>query len=372
MLLQINGSIAAPRGFRAGGYGGYGLITCGLPAVCAGVFGKNKGLSAPASWSSFLIEQGDFCQAILLCGTVAGICVGDEGYADAVRLAFLAGQAVGISSEKVLFAAAGEAGVRFHMEEAEDAILRLGRTLSPEEGAGESVAASISADGETAEIAVEFDIGEKKARIGGVCRRGEAFGILTTDAAISKEMLQRALRADAEDTFFMAMADGSRGSDCILCAASGMAGNKRITEEDGDYTAFCAALRHVTSFLARRMATRGKLVEISVQNAADKQTASLLARAAAKSVPLRTGISAGKADWESLLYALLETEAVFDPGLLDINLRSAAGSISLLRNGLAVPKEGDIDTILSQPAVTFAIDVKNGNGSAVAYAGVAE
>jgi len=371
MLLQIDGSVTAPRGFRASGDGTYALITCGLPAVCSGVFAKNRVLSAPVKWTSFLTEQYDTAQAIFICGNKSGIAVGDEGYADTVQLAEEAAAAIGISPEKVLLAAAGAAGVRFSPEEAAEAVAALTRTLSSEDGAGESVGIAVAPDGEAVELAVEFDIGEKRVRLGGVCRRGEAFALLTTDAAISKEMLDRALRADAEETFFMAMPDGSRGGDCILCAASGMAGNKRVCEEDASYAAFCAALRHVTAYLAKRVATTGRLLEVTVQNAADKQTASTLARAGAASVPLRRKAGAGEADFASLLAALGETDADFDPALVDISLRSTAGSVQLVRNGLALAAE-DTASVFEAATVSYIVDVKNGNASACSYAGFIE
>ncbi len=365
MLLQISGSITAPRGFRAAGYGDYALITCGLPAVCSGVYGKNRVLSAPVKWTSFLTEQYETAQAVFLCAGASGACVGDAGYEGTVRMAQIAASAIGLPAEKVLLAASGEAGVPFQEAEIEAAAATLARSLSSEEG-GMAAAASVSASGEAAEMAVEFDIGDKKVRLGGICQSGKPFAILTTDAAISKEMLDRALKADAEETFFMAMPDGPRAGDCVLCAASGMAGNKRITEEDTAYAAFCAALRHVTGFLAKRAASPGRLLEVTVQNAVDKQAASVLARAGAASVPLRMAVGVDIADWASLLYAFGGTDVPFDPALIDISIKSTAGSAQLVRSGLAVFPE-NVETVFDAPGVTFVADMKNGNASATAW-----
>lgn len=366
MLLQIEGSITAPRGFRAAGYGAYALVVCGLPAVVSGVFGKNRILSAPAKWTSFLTEQYETAQGFFLCGSISGACIGDEGYAGMVQMAETVGSAIGISAEKVLLAAAGKAGIPFDMEETKDAAESLVRVLSSENEGGTSAAQSIAAYGEGVEIAVEFDIGDKKARIGGICRSGKAFALITTDVSISKEMLDRALRADTEETFFMATPDGFRPGDCILCASSGMAGNPRITEENDDYGVFCAALRHVTSFLAKRTASPEMLLEITVQNAVDKPSAMLLARTAAASVPLRTAAGAFVADWASLLFAFGETDVPFDPNLIDINLKSTAGSTQLVRNGIPLFPE-DVADIFEASVVTFVADMKNGNASATAW-----
>ncbi|MBE7024710.1 MAG: hypothetical protein E7408_01475 [Ruminococcaceae bacterium] len=366
MLLQISGGITAARGFRAGGYGAYALVTCGLPAVCSGVYGRNRIVSAPEKWSSFLTEQYDTAQAVFLSGSIAGTAVGEEGYALAVQMAETVAAAVGVPSEKVLLAATGEAGVLFSMEESGEAAKNLAQELSGEESGSYAAMQALSAHGEGAEIAVEFDVGDKKVRLGGICRCGKPLILLTTDLAISKEMLDRALRADAEETFFMAMPDGARAGDCVLCLASGVAGNKRITDEDGAYSAFCAALRHVTAFLAKRAASGKRLLEVTVQNAADKQVAAVLARAGAASVPLRMAAGANTADWTSLLYAFGETDAPFDPDLIDVSLRSTAGSVQLVRSGRALFPAG-IETVFDTGAVTFVADIKNGNASATAW-----
>ncbi|MBQ7033188.1 MAG: bifunctional ornithine acetyltransferase/N-acetylglutamate synthase [Clostridia bacterium] len=366
MLLQISGGCTAARGFRAGGYGAYALLACGLPAVCSGVYGKNRITSAPEKWSSFITEQYETAQAVFLCGSTAGTAVGDAGYALAVQMAELAASSLGLPPEKVLLAAAGKAGTHFSMEEAEDAAASLARVLSGEADGSAAAALALSPFDDGTEIAVEFDLGDKKARLGGICRRGKPLALITTDAAISKEMLDRALRADAEETFFMAMPDGARPGDCVLCLASGMAGNKKITEEDAAYSAFCAALRHVTSYLAKSAASLGRLLEITVQNAVDKSSAGTLARAAAASVPLRTAAGVDTADWASLLYAFGETDVPFDPNLLDISLRSTAGSVQLLRSGLALFPD-DVEAVFDAPTVTFLADMKNGNASATAW-----
>ena len=371
MLMQISGGITAPRGFRAGGYGAYALVTCGLPAVCSGVFGKNRIVSAPEKWSSFLTEQYDTAQAVFLCGNNAGTCVGDEGYALAVQMAETVAGVVGISSEKVLLAANGEAGVLFSAEESEVAAKTLVPALSGEEAGSTAALEALAAGGQGAEIAVEFDVGDKKVRLGGICRLGKPLILLTTDLSISKEMLDRALRADAEETFFMAMPDGARAGDCILCLASGVAGNKRITEEDGAYSAFCAALRHITGFLAKRAATGGRLLEVTVQNAADKQAAGTLARAGAASVPVRMAAGENRADWSGLLNAFGRADVSFDPELIDVSLRSSTGSAQLVRNGRAVFPDG-IEAIFEATAVTLVADVKNGNASATAWSNFIE
>ena len=362
MLLNIEGSVMAPRGFRGAGQGAYGLITCGLPAVCAGVYGKNHIASAPQKWTSFITSRFDVAQALFISGDKSGTFIGEEGYQGAVQLAEGCGKTLSIPSEKVLLLGAGEDGVPFTADEAEDAMAALYGALSGEAEGARSVTKAFCGDAECAEIAVEFDLGDKKARIGGVCRKDRTAAVITTDVAISKEMLERALSADAEETFFMAAPFGLLPGDMVLCMASGMAGNKKITEEDGDYSAFCTALRHVTGYLAKS----GMALEILVNNAADKTSATILSKKAAQSGAVRMAVGEKRTDFASFLSAFGETDVPFDPDLMDMQIRSLSGSAQLVRNGIALFPE-NTEEIFGGGALTLVADMKNGNASAAAF-----
>lgn len=362
MLLKTEGSVVAPRGFRGAGQGAYGLITCGLPAVCAGVYSKNYIESAPRKWSSFITSRFETAQALFISGDCAGTFIGEEGYQGAVQLCEGCGKTLGIPSEKVLLLGAGENGVPFDTAAAEDAQCTLSGALSGDEKGAEAVYSAFCGTASGAEIAVEFDLGDKKARIGGICRKDSTSAIITTDVAISKEMLQMALSADAEETFFKSMPFGLLSGDMILCMASGMAGNKKITEEDGDYSAFCTALRHVTGYLAKS----GMGLEILISNAQDKASAALLSKKAAQSAEVRMAVGEKRPDYACFLSVLGETGEPFDPNLLDVHIRSFGGSAQLVRNGAAVPIE-DTEEIFGGGTVTLVADMKNGNAAASAF-----
>ncbi len=362
MLMKTDGSVMAPRGFRGAGYGAYALITCGLPAVCAGVYGKNHIESAPRKWTSFITSRFDTAQALFISGDRSGAFLGEEGYQGAVQLSEGCAKTLGIPSEKVLLGGAGQDGVPFAAEEAESAMQALSGELSGETDGGDAVFDAFLGDAAGAQIAVEFDLGDKKARIGGMCRKDSTCAILTTDVAISKEMLERALSADAEETFFMSMPFGLLPGDMVLCMASGMAGNKKITEEDGDYSAFCTALRHVTGYLAKS----GMALEILVTGAADKAAATILSKKAAQSAEVRMAAGEKRADFGGFLSALGETEVPFDPSLIDVHIRSVRKSVQLIRNGTALPPE-KTEEIFDGGTVTLVADMKNGNASAQAF-----
>ncbi len=386
MLLQINGGVTAPRGFRAGGvHAGIkpgsekrdmAMIVSDVPAVSAGVYTRNLVKAAPVRWSSFLTNQSDTAQVIVANSGGANACTGDEGYQNAIRMAEKTAQCFGLSQEMVLVASTGVIGKQLPMDRIEDGIELLAKSLGPDEAAATAAAEAImTTDTAKKEIAVEFTLGEKTVRIGGMCKgsgmihpnMGTMLGFITTDASISKEMLQRALHSDVEDTFNMVSVDGDTSTnDTVFLLANGMAGNKRIVDEDADYTVFCAALRHVTSFLAKRIAEDGegatKLLEVTVQNAAQKTDAVVLAKSVAGSSLVKAAMYGNDANWGRVICALGYAGVDFDPELTDITFKSSEGAVQVVRNGMATEYSEEVATrILSAAQVMMNIDIKNGN-----------
>ncbi len=392
MLLQISGGITAPRGWRAGGVNAgikagnqkpdMALLVSDVPAVSAGVYTKNLVKAAPVTWSSFLTGQYETAQAIIVNSGVANACTGDEGYKNAIEMAKKTAECFGLRQEMVLVASTGVIGKQLPMEKITAGIDMLSKSLSAEESAGTLAATAImTTDTEKKEIAVTFTLGDTKVTIGGMCKgsgmihpnMGTMLGFITTDVSISKEMLQRALSSDIEDTFNMVSVDGDTSTnDTVFLLANGMAGNPRITEENADYTKFCAALRHVTSFLAKRIAEDGegatKLLEVVVQNAAQKADAVTLAKSVACSSLVKSAMYGSDANWGRVMCALGYAGVEFDPSLTDITFRSSNGSVQVVRGGMAAEyDEEEATKVLSAPRVSMYIDIKSGNATATAW-----
>jgi glutamate N-acetyltransferase/amino-acid N-acetyltransferase len=196
---------------------------------------------------------------------------------------------------------------------------------------------------------------------------------VTTDAAISQELLLKALQEDVQDTYNMISVDGdtSTNDTCILLA-NGMAGNREITEENEEYRTFCEALRYVNETLAKMMAGDGEgataLFEVTIRGAETKEQAKVLAKSVITSNLTKAAIYGHDANWGRILCAMGYSGAEFDPEKVDLFFESAAGSLQIIRDGVALDYSEETATkILSEPAVTAIADIKMGNKTATAW-----
>ena len=254
--------------------------------------------------------------------------------------------------------------------------------LSETAAAGTLAAESImTTDTVKKEIAVETEIDGKKVTIGGMCKGSgmihpnmcTMLSFVTTDAAISKELLQEALSADVQDTYNMISVDGDTSTnDTCLLLANGLAENPEITEKNADYEEFCKALNFVNETLAKKMAGDGEgataLFEVKIIGAESKEQAKVLSKSVITSSLTKAAIYGHDANWGRILCAMGYSGATFDPEKVDLFFESAAGKMQIIKNGVAVDySEEEATRILSEPAVTAIADVKMGNASATAW-----
>ena len=231
------------------------------------------------------------------------------------------------------------------------------------------------------EIAVEFTIGGKTARIGSMCKGSgmihpnmcTMLSFITTDANISKELLLEALREDVKDTYNMVSVDGdtSTNDSCIILA-NGEAGNEKITEKGEDYETFAKALRLVNETQAKRMAGDGEgataLFEVVVEGADTKETAVTVAKSVVSSSLVKTAIAGNDANWGRIFCAMGYSGAQFDPEIAELRFESKAGSILIAKNGAGVDFDEEIATkILSEPEVSAIINLHQGEAKATAW-----
>jgi glutamate N-acetyltransferase/amino-acid N-acetyltransferase len=231
------------------------------------------------------------------------------------------------------------------------------------------------------EMAVRFRLGDKTVTVGGMAKGSgmihpnmcTMLGFVTTDAAISKELLQEALSEDVVDTFNMISVDGDTSTnDTLLLLANGEAGNEKITEKNEDYRLFCAALHEVTESLAKMLAGDGEgataLFEAHVVHAATKEEARTLAKSVICSSLTKAAIFGHDANWGRILCALGYSGVNFDPERIELSLVSEAGNILIYQNGKASDySEEEATKILSCPAVTALVDMKMGEAEATAW-----
>lgn len=390
-MRQIEGGVTAAKGFWAAGVEAgikykdrkdMALIYSEEPCVAAGTFTSNIVKAAPVQWDRKLVEDSPFVQAVVVNSGIANACTGRQGMECCEAESRYAGELLGIPGEAVLVASTGVIGMQMPVDRIKEGIRRLAGEKSDSLDAGLDAARAImTTDTVPKQIAVEFEIGGRTVTLGGMCKGSgmihpnmcTMLGFLTTDARISKPMLQRALRADVEDSFNMISVDGDTSTnDTLLLLANGLAGNEEIVSEGAAYDAFCRALHFVTVYLARKMAGDGEgataLFETRVVGAATKEDARILAKSVICSSLTKAAIFGHDANFGRILCALGYSGAQFDPENVDLYFRGASGSIHIYGGGVACDySEEEATRILSDPEVTVLVDMHMGQEEAVAW-----
>jgi len=260
------------------------------------------------------------------------------------------------------------------------------RAMAPEldGSAGSGTAASqaiMTTDTKNKEVAVQVEIGGRTVTVGGMCKGSgmihpnmcTMLAFVTTDAAISRELLQEALSQDVIDTYNIISVDGDTSTnDTVLLLANGMAGNAEIAEKNKDYEIFCKALNYVNETLAKKIAGDGEgctaLFEVKVVGAESRAQAATLAKAVITSNLTKAAVFGHDANWGRILCAMGYSGVQFDPEKVDLFFESAAGRIQIIRDGVALPySEEQATKILSEPEATAVADMKLGDAAATAW-----
>ncbi|MDO4344695.1 MAG: bifunctional glutamate N-acetyltransferase/amino-acid acetyltransferase ArgJ [Eubacteriales bacterium] len=390
-MKQIEGGVTAPKGFEAAAAAAgikyenrtdMALIYSKTPCSAAGTFTTNLVKAAPVKWDAGVVKNGGSVHAVIVNSGIANACTGQEGYGYCMETAEAAANALKIPAENVLVASTGVIGMQLPMERIKSGIQLLAASKNAQIESGTAAARAImTTDTEKKEIAVRFELGGKEVTIGGMCKGSgmihpnmcTMLAFLTTDAAISREMLQKALSADVKDTYNMISVDGDTSTnDTALLLANGLAGNPQITEENEDYHTFLKALNMVNTYLARKMAGDGEgataLFTVKVIHAETKEQAAVLAKSVITSSLTKAAIFGHDANWGRILCAMGYSGAQFDPEKVDLTFESAAGSMKIIADGVALDySETEATRILSEEEVIVIADIKMGNAEATAW-----
>lgn len=358
------------------------LIYSEQPCKAAGTFTTNIVKAAPVKWDQQIVKSSAYAQAVVVNAGIANACTGAEGMGYCAETAKAASAALGIPEDAVLVCSTGVIGKQLPMDKLAAGIKAMAPQLDGSLESGTAAAQAImTTDTKKKEVAVQFEVGGKTVTIGGMCKGSgmihpnmcTMLAFVTTDAAISKELLQEALSEDIKDTYNMISVDGDTSTnDTVLLLANGMAGNVEITEKGADYEAFCKALNVVNETLARKMAGDGEgctaLFEVKVVGAESKQQAVVLSKSIITSSLTKAAIYGHDANWGRILCAMGYSGAQFDPEKVDLFFESAAGKLQIIKDGVALDySEEEATRILSEPEVTAIADVKMGDASATAW-----
>jgi glutamate N-acetyltransferase/amino-acid N-acetyltransferase len=389
-MKTLSGGVTAAKGYQAAGfYAGIkkkrkdlALVYSIVPAKGAGTFTTNMVKAAPVKWDMKVTKKSENVQAVILNSGVANACTGKEGDENNLRMAQAVAAAMNIPAEAVYTASTGVIGKQLPIEVIEAGIKMIVGELSDSIEAGSLAAESImTTDTYAKECAVSFMVGEKEVKVGGMAKgsgmihpnMATLLGVVTTDVAISKELLQAALSEDVKNTFNMISVDRDTSTnDSLLLLANGLAGNAEIIEKNEDYDNFCKALNAVTTTLAKMMAADGegatKLLEVTVTGAATKEDAITLSKSIITSNLVKTAVFGNDANWGRILCAMGYSGVTFDPETVDLFIESVDGKLQLVANGMATDYSEEIATkILSAKEVKATADVKMGTASATAW-----
>ena len=390
-MKQINGGVTAAKGYEAAstvagikyqGRTDMALIYSQVPCVSAGTFTTNVVKAAPVKWDRQIVDSGADVQAVVVNSGIANACTGEEGMGYCKETAEAAAKALNIDAAGVLVGSTGVIGMQLPMQKLVDGIQVLaGKKAEGLQSGHDAALAIMTTDTVEKEMAVEIEIGGKTVTIGGMSKGSgmihpnmcTMLAFITTDAAITKEALQKALSEDVEDTYNMISVDGDTSTnDTAILLANGLAGNQEITYASPEYETFKEALHMVNETLAKKMAGDGEgataLFEVKVVGAESIKQAKTLAKSVVCSNLTKAAIAGHDANWGRILCAMGYSGAQFDPEKVDLFFESKAGKLQIIENGVATDYSEELATkILSEPEITATADIKMGDYSATAW-----
>lgn len=388
-MKTIEGGVTAAQGFRAAGMHcgvkstntdkkDLALIFSEAPCTAAGAFTRNEVKAAPVLLSKKQLASGK-ARAVIANSGNANACA-PQDMVNALRMAKLASDALKISQEEIVVASTGVIGQKLNIEAIEKGVSELAKNLSIE-GGDDAAEAIMTTDTVKKQAAVEMTIGGKAVRLGGISKgsgmihpnMGTMLCFITTDAAISVEMLRKALLSCVNVSFNRISVDGDTSTnDTCVVMANGLAGNAEITAENEDYQEFCRGLRHICIKLARMMAADGEgathLISCAVRHARSEQEAETVSKSIIRSPLVKTAIFGTDANWGRILAAAGYSGVKLEPEKCSIAFRSDIGSIKVCENGRGLLFDEDIaKRILSEKEITIDFDMNAGSSEATCW-----
>ncbi len=387
-MKLISGGVCAAKGFKANGVHcgirknqtkkDLAMIVSDVPASAAAVYTTNLVKGAPLQVTRENISNG--IAQVVICNSGNANTCNWNGIQIARDMCDLVEKATGVSAKDVMVASTGVIGQVLDITPIAEHMQELTEGLSYE-GSLSAAQAIMTTDTISKEIAVEFTVGGKVCRMGGIAKgsgmihpnMATMLVFITTDCAISPEMLQKALSHDITNTFNMLSIDGDTSTnDMVTVLANGMAGNDKITAEGEDFATFMKALNTLTISLCRTIAGDGegatKLLECTVSGADTLTAAKTAAKSVICSSLLKAAMFGADANWGRVLCAIGYSGAQVDINKVDVSFRSAKGEIAVCKDGAGIPFSEEIaKEILLEKEIDILISVGDGPYTASAW-----
>lgn len=388
---KINGAIIAPQGFEAAGIRtgvkrrrkDLAIIYTKKPAVAAGVYTTNVVKAAPLLVTKDIVEKATPVNAVIINSGNANACTGAQGLTNAWEMVEKTQKVLNLPARSVLVASTGVIGVQLQMDKILDGIEEIVTQLGTcEQSALNAAEGIMTTDTFVKGVAYEFEISGKTVKIGAIAKgsgmihpnMGTMLGFVTTDAVISKELLQKALSESTKNTYNMISVDGDTSTnDMVVVLANGCAQNKPIeSENSSDYKTFAQALDMVNKHLAKQIVLDGegatKFLEVNIKGAKDEKSAKILAKSVITSNLVKTAFFGEDANWGRILAALGYSGVKFNPEGVSIEFFAQDKTLLLMKDG--TPLEFDEDEaceLLKNKEITINVYMSDGESEASAW-----
>ena len=387
-MEKITGGVTAPKGFLAGG------LHCGVrasqmkkdlamiysqtPCTAAAVYTQNKVYGAPITVTKNNIANG-MAQAMICNSGNANTCNAD-GVEKAEAMCQMTAEALGLSPEDIIIASTGVIGAVLPLEPIAKGIKELAPQLTADGGAL-AAEAIMTTDTKAKEEAYTIEIGGKTVTIGAMAKgsgmihpnMATMLGFLTTVAAITTPMLNKALKLAVDDTFNMVSVDGDTSTnDMVSIMANGMAENPMIEAEGAEFEAFLTVIKEICTSMAKKIAGDGegatKLMECTVNGAPNTPLAKAIAKSIITSSLTKVAMFGADANWGRILCAIGYTEGDFQVDTISVDISSTKGSIHVCENGAGVAFDEEVaKNILLEEEIHIQVELNQGEGTATAW-----
>ncbi|MEF9952764.1 MAG: bifunctional glutamate N-acetyltransferase/amino-acid acetyltransferase ArgJ [Clostridium sp.] len=389
MKVLSGKSITDVKGFKASGvYSGVkqsknldlAIIYSDKKAIGSGCFTQNKAKAAPVVYNQENINN-DNIQAIVVNSGNANACTGSKGYEDAVNMAKYTGNGLSIDPGSVLVASTGIIGVPLDMDKIKLGIEEASKIVSVE-GGKNAAKAILTTDTFSKEIAVEVNLGGEKCTIAGIAKgsgmihpnMATMLAFITTDANVSKEVLDDIFKESVYSSYNMVSVDGDTSTnDMSIILANGACENEIINSKESiGYSEFKAALEFVNESLAKLIAKDGegatKLLEVKIKEAATLKDARECAKSVISSNLLKCALFGNDANWGRIICALGYSDSNIDMDIIDVFLRNETESIQIVKKGVGINfDEEAAEKLLDSKTVSIVVNLKQGSYEATAW-----